>query len=410
MPRPLARELGDVTQPKHQSASPAESLRDKEAFNFALFQHNPAAMVVVDQDGRVIKSNLARRAMEIPLPSLGAPLFDPARGEPDCTLASLLAEAIATGQVRTRQEVSLASRILNFTLAPFPQGAVVIAEDITERQQARADADRRQKQLIQADKMIALGNLVSGVAHEISNPNNVMILGTGVLRRSCDDILRILDHYQQLEGDFEVGRRPYPEIREELPAMVDTIQKAAERIKDLVDDLKAFARKSPETLSETVDLNAVVDAAVHLLNPLLRKACQRVSVNKAAPLPTIVGNARNIEQVVINLLSNACQALPDPNKAIVISTRQEPDTDWLAIEVHDEGAGIAPENLDRITDPFFTTRQDDGGTGLGLSISRTIVENHKGELRFASQLGKGTTVTVRLPIRRTGTPTGGQTI
>lgn len=398
-----------MTQPEHQSASSEESLRDKEAFNFALFQHNPAAMVVVDRAGHVIKSNLARRAMELPLPALGAPLFEYDRGGQEGALANLLADAVATGQVRALQEVALGTRTLNITMAPFPQGAVVIAEDITERQRARAEAERRQKQLIQADKMIALGTLVSGVAHEISNPNNVMILGTSVVRRACDDILRILDRYQEQEGDFEVDRRPYVEVREELPVMVDTIQKAAERIKSLVDDLKAFARKSPETLSETVDINAVVDAAVHLLNPLLRKACHRVTVSKAEALPTIAGNARNIEQVIINLLSNACQALPDPDKAIFISTRREPDADWLAIEVRDEGAGISPENLERITDPFFTTRQDDGGTGLGLSISRTIIENHKGELRFASQLGKGTTVTVRLPMSRAVMPSGGQT-
>ncbi len=373
-------------------------LRAKEAFNFALFQHSPAAMVIVAHDGTVIKSNLARRRMTLPLPPLGEPVFVPDRGDTEAGLAAGLQEAIRTGEVCQFADQTLCDRILNITMAPFPRGAVVIMEDVTERKRAEIESRQRQQQLIQADKMIALGSLVSGVAHEISNPNNVILLAGGVLKRTCDDIIRVLDHYRKLEGDFIVDRRPYDDIRAELPDMADTVLKAAERIRSLVDDLKTFARKGTEDLSETVRVNAAVEAAVRLLNPIVRKACHRLQLDLAAELPHITGNARHIEQVIVNLLSNACQSLPDPDRSIVIRTGLEPDGRTIRLEVRDEGRGIPPEQLARVTDPFFTTRQDSGGTGLGLSISRTIVENHQGELAFTSELGVGTVATVRLPV------------
>lgn len=384
------------------STSLDASLREKEAFNFALFQHNPLPMVVVDHDGHVLKSNLARRAQQMPLPALGAPLFDPQRGEPETMLDIGLRKAIASGDVCHFTDVSWAKTWCNVTIAPFPQGAVAILEDITARKQAQAQAEHQQKQLIQADKMVMLGNLVSGVAHEVSNPNNAMILSATALKRMCNDLLPILDRVREQEGDFDVGMRAYSEIREELPELVDVVGKAAQRIKSLVDDLKAYARKGPETLSETVDVNAVLDAAVNLMNPIVRNATRRFSVEKAAELPRVVGNAQRIEQVIVNLLSNASQALPNPQCAIVAGTRWDADAAQVVIEVRDEGRGIDPAHLERITDPFFTTRQDDGGTGLGLSISKSIVESHKGQLLFSSEVGKGTVASIRLPARTGG--------
>jgi signal transduction histidine kinase len=378
------------------------TLAEKEALNFALFQQNPVPMVVVDQHGRVIKSNLARRELASPLPALNAALFDRSRGDIEELLASGLIEAIRKQILRTYNNVSLDGLWLNITMAPVPQGAVVILQDITARKQAEAESERQRQQLIQADKLVALGTLVSGVAHEVSNPNNAMILSGGALKRLCSDLLPVLDHHRELVGDFDVGARDYADVREELPELVDVLIKAGDRIKSIVNDLKTYARHGTEALDESVDVNAVAEAAANLLRPMIRKSTHRFTLTLQPSLPAICGNAQRIEQVLVNLLSNACQALTNPDLGVALATRSEDEGKTVLIEISDEGAGIPENVLERITDPFFTTRQDNGGTGLGLSISRTIVENHNGTLSFTSEPGRGTQARVRLPVHATG--------
>jgi polar amino acid transport system substrate-binding protein len=117
-------------------------------------------------------------------------------------------------------------------------------------------------------------------------------------------------------------------------------------------------------------------------------------------LPTIRGNAQRIEQVVINLILNACQAFDDPEKGIALATRYDHDKGLVICTCRDEGEGIAPEHLPRLTDPFFTTKREQGGTGLGLSVSATIVQQHGGTLEFNSSPGQGTTATLSLPVDR----------
>ena len=382
----------------------ATDLREKEEFNFALFQHNPSATVVVDHDGLVIKSNLARRAMEESLPELGAPLFDTEGSPTEQDLAIALKACIQRGVIRDFEEIQLGNQWYQLTMAPLPRGAIVLSNNITKRKEAEAAAEEHQKQLIHADKMVALGTLVSGVAHEVSNPNNAMILSSAALKRMVDDLFASLDVMVKDTDELDVGARSYEEMREELPEMINVVNRSAERIKTIVGDLKTYARRGSEALTETVDCNEVLDASVSLLSAIIRKSTNRFSLRKDEELPTIHGNAQQIEQVVINLITNACQALPGTDAAIRASTRVESHTGTVLIEVEDEGPGIPAELLDRVTEPFFTTKQDDGGTGLGLSISRTIIENHGGELRFASKPGKGTLATIRLPQQTGNSP------
>ncbi|MDA0990293.1 MAG: ATP-binding protein [Verrucomicrobia bacterium] len=375
----------------------ADDLKAQEAFNFALFQHNPAPMIVVDRNGCVVKSNLARRAMDESLPELGAPLFAPTDGPIHAELASALTDCMHSGTVRDFPECRLRERWVAVSMAPFPQGAVVVMNDITARKHAEAEAELQREQLIQADKMVALGSLVSGVAHEISNPNNAMLLSSAVIKRMCVDIIPILDRVRETEGEFVVGSRDYDEIREELPELIDVVTRAAKRIKSFVDDLKAYARKRPDTLNESVDINAVLDSACSLLSVMIRHATNSFTSEKAEALPPVAGNAQRIEQVIINLLSNACQALPDKHASLAVSTRLDASTSEVIIEVRDTGQGIKPEDLTQIMDPFFTTKKDTGGTGLGLSISKTIIDQHGGQLLFVSEPGQGTVATIRLP-------------
>jgi polar amino acid transport system substrate-binding protein len=179
--------------------------------------------------------------------------------------------------------------------------------------------------------------------------------------------------------------------------MLDDMQEGAKRIKRIVEDLKDFARRSDDLPSELVDVNTVVGLAVRLVEVTIRKATDRFSVSYGEGLPPVRGQAQRIEQVVVNLILNGCQALSDAGKAVTLETGYTAETHSVWVRVRDEGEGIAPEHLVHLTDPFFTTKRESGGTGLGLSVSAGIVKEHGGELHFDSQPGGGTTALLVLP-------------
>lgn len=272
-----------------------------------------------------------------------------------------------------------------------------LTREISERLHAEEELLRGQQQLVQADKMAALGILVSGVAHEINNPTGLILLEAPTLRRFFTDAAIILEQYYRDNGDFTCGGLPYSRMREEIPHSLDKLQEAGKRIKRIVDDLKDFARQGDNACSEIVDLNSVAQAAVRLVEPSIHKSTGRFSVSYGEHLPQFCGNAQRIEQVLVNLILNACQALSGTDGAIELATYCDTARTTLTFRLRDEGSGIAPEHLARLTDPFFTTKRESGGTGLGLSVSAGIVKEHGGMLTFDSISGRETVVTLTLP-------------
>jgi len=272
-----------------------------------------------------------------------------------------------------------------------------LAREVAERKLALEELRRHQDKLIQADKMASLGILVSGVAHEINNPNGLMLLNLPILRDVYSDALAELEERFQREGDFLLGGVSYARMRDEVPHMLEEMVHASQRIKRIVEDLKDFARPDAVAAMEPFDINRVVQAAVRLVDPSLRKATSRFSAVYGDGLPMVWGNPLRIEQVVINLLINACQSLPASDRAIELATARDQSTGLVTVSVRDEGVGIAPEHLPHLTDPFFTTKRESGGTGLGLSISAGIVQEHGGDITFSSPAGGGTLVRLSLP-------------
>ncbi|NJD39410.1 MAG: transporter substrate-binding domain-containing protein [Geobacter sp.] len=273
-----------------------------------------------------------------------------------------------------------------------------LTREIAERTAAEQELRRNQQQLVQADKMAALGILVSGVAHEINNPNGLILLNMPILKDVCNDALEQLEQHCPDQEALQLGGLGYGRVKQELPLMLEEMQDGARRIKRIVDDLKDFARQDDAALMEPLDLNQVTQAAVRLGDRSLRGATNRFEAAYDESLPLIRGSSQRIEQVLVNLLLNACQALTDQQRGIYLRTFSDPDHQRVGVSVRDEGCGIAPEHLDRLTDPFFTTKRETGGTGLGLSVSAGIVKEHGGSLHFSSPPGHGTTVTVLLPI------------
>ncbi|MFC1898561.1 ATP-binding protein [Candidatus Cloacimonadota bacterium] len=267
--------------------------------------------------------------------------------------------------------------------------------EIEDRERAEELARQHQKKLFHSEKMASVGTLVSGVAHEINNPNNFILLNSDNLADVWKDLIPLLDKYAEDNGDFMVAGLNYSEIRDEISLIINGVKEGSLRIKKIVQTLKDFARKDPGNLDQEVDLAEVIDDSTTILTGLIKKNTDQFSINILENLPKIKGNIQQIEQVVINLLSNACESLENRNKAIYISTAI--DDNSVSIIVRDEGKGISSEDLKYIMDPFFTTKRDSGGTGLGLSISYNIIKEHGGELSILSEPGKGTTATIKLP-------------
>jgi polar amino acid transport system substrate-binding protein len=187
-----------------------------------------------------------------------------------------------------------------------------------------------------------------------------------------------------------------------MPRMLAEALDASRRVKRIVEDLKDFARQGDPGLRDGVALDEVVQASIRLVDNLIRKSTAQFELDCAPGLPPVRGNPQRIEQVVVNLLVNACQALPDRERAIRVRTWHDEAGGDVWLEVRDEGVGIAREHLPRLTDPFFTTKRDSGGTGLGLAISAGIVKEHGGVLTFASEPGHGTAARLSLRVSAPG--------
>lgn len=278
--------------------------------------------------------------------------------------------------------------------------SIWIIRDITERRRAEEETRLQQQQLVQADKMISLGVLISGVAHEINNPNSIAMLNTSMLFKAWESAKPILDEYAREHGDFLIAGLLYSEMCEQIPRLFLELEESARRIKNIVHDLKDYARQDTLRHMEPVEINEIARAAVRLNHNKIKNATRNFSTDLAPDLPPIRGNRQRLEQVLINLIQNSCEALADQNGAITLASRYDADRDEVEVSVHDQGTGIGAEIINQITDPFFTTKRSYGGTGLGLSVSAGIINEHQGRLRFSSSPETGTTATISFPAWR----------
>jgi PAS domain S-box-containing protein len=317
----------------------------------------------------------------------------------DCIFAQM-----QTSRQRESRIMHIAERWFKVSVDPIfdekgaLSGAVHIMNDISKQKKAEDKLRTQQVQLQQADKMISLGILVSGMAHEINNPNNSITLNTQFLQKAWQSIIPILDEYYTHNRSLSVAGIKYEKIRGKAPSLFSGILDSSKRIRHIVEDLKSFSRKNPVDIKIPVDINAVVKSAINLVNNIIKKSTHNFKITLGKKLPKIKGNFQGLEQVVINLVQNACLALAAPDKEISVSTFYDPASGRLIVGVEDEGVGIPGADLKYITEPFFTTRRTSGGTGLGLSVSARIIAEHNAELHFTSTPGKGTCVKVSFPV------------
>ena len=270
-----------------------------------------------------------------------------------------------------------------------------VTRDLTEKKRAEERERVHEQELFQASKLASLGTLVSGIAHEINNPNNFIRLNVQNLKEFWLDLRSILHQAGTTDGSPSLHGVPIETARGMVEDLLSGIEEGSKRIEKLLKNLRDFARGDDGELTEEVDVNAATESAVLMTRNLIQKSTDSFSIRQAGGLPAVRGNQHQIEQVVINLVTNACQSLAFRDRKVAVTTSL--DGDWILIEVADEGIGIPPENLARVTDPFFTTKRANGGSGLGLAVTSRIVSNHGGTINFSSQIGAGTRVSIRLP-------------
>ncbi|HEU4734985.1 MAG TPA: ATP-binding protein [Kofleriaceae bacterium] len=238
---------------------------------------------------------------------------------------------------------------------------------------------RAQAQLVRSEKLASIGQLVAGIAHEINNPVNAIVNTVGPLEEAVNDI-----------DSADVAARG--EAARDVREMIRVVQRGAQRTKAIVTALHNYSRTDDESVVD-FDVDRSIDDSLELLRHLLK---DKTVTKHYGDVGRVRGHAGQVNQVFMNLLTNAAQALSGKDDA-TITIETTGDADSVEVKIKDNGQGIPPDVLPRIWDPFFTTKDVGEGTGLGLSIVHELVERHGGTIECETKLGAGTTFTVRLP-------------
>jgi PAS domain S-box-containing protein len=354
----------------------ASELKLLKEFNESIIESINVGLLAVDLDGRVTRLNSALELI------LGL-TRDQAFGK---RVENLFSEDFADTlwqvlgndrwrlkEIRNIYKIHTATRagqtlVLNIAIAPLQDlheqtGALVIVEDVTSR-------IRLEEQLQQREKLSSIGLLAAGVAHEVNTPL------TGV------------SSYTQML----LGMLPEADPKH---ALLQKVRRQAERATNIVNNLLNFSRTGGATEFAEVDIHRVLDDTLQLLEPQLRSNQIEIVRAYQPDQSFVFGNGGKLQQIFTNLLLNARDAIPNGGK-ITISTTSD-DNDSLMVEITDTGIGIAPENVAKIYDPFYTTKGVGRGTGLGLAVSYGIVQEHSGHISVESTPGRGTTFRISLP-------------
>jgi PAS domain S-box-containing protein len=395
--RGIVSNFRDVTDRKTAELARAEAqeaLRRSEANFRALAEQLPVG-ILVHRDGRVLYVNPAGVAL------LGYDTADDLIGRPALELAHPdVRENVQTRMERTKQlgrsppyetrmlrrdgsdvVVEMEGILLTYDGAP---SNVVIAHDVTERREMAT-------RLALADRMLSVGTLAAGVAHEINNPLAYVVANLELLDDGLPSLLG-------LTSAPTVGGRLRPQ---DVADLLKDARDGASRMRAVVNDLRALSR-ADDARREPVDLRAVIESSVKLATNEIRHRARLVL--DLTDVPRVMGNESRLGQVVLNVLLNAAQSIPDGHaNENEIRVRLRPPIDptgMVSIEITDTGAGIPPAIQRRIFDPFFTTKPIGVGTGLGLSICHGIVRSLGGDITFESTVGTGTTFQIVFPIAK----------
>jgi two-component system sensor histidine kinase HydH len=350
-----------------------EALNRVQAFTGLLISRLPVGIIATDQDGRIRTFNSTASAMtdrevesvrneepEAVLPLEIARFFSLQDKSDEITDR----DVVLKGADNMQYSLHLSSMPVYNQFSDF-MGRVLLMYDLSELK-------RLEKEIQRHDRLVALGKMAAGVAHEVRNPLS-SIKGFATL----------------LGSKFKDGSQEHE--------AADLLVQEAERLNRSITELLNYARPTP-LRKEPVDLGEIVDLGLKLISSDAQVLGVKTSLDVEADLPAISVDKDKINQVLLNLYLNGLQAMEHSTSAkeLKVSVHHDVHDGMLVIEVQDTGSGIPPEDLDKVLDPYFTTKPD--GTGLGLALAYKIIDEHKGIIRFSSSEGEGTTVSVSLPI------------
>jgi signal transduction histidine kinase/ActR/RegA family two-component response regulator len=271
-----------------------------------------------------------------------------------------------------------------------------------ESQRRRAEEALKEslQQLQQAQKMEALGTLVAGVAHEINNPINLIMYNLPLIQKIWTDFLPILMKQKQQMPDQKYGGFTYAFLEDNLHRLIADMDMAATRVAKIVADLKNFSKQSNIAEKSPLQVNTAVKNALRLAQTTMRKSGVQIELELHEDLPLMEGNLQSLEQIILNIIINAIQAIDHENGIIRIRTGLQLKDGRIFIAISDNGRGISPAVADKLFLPFVTDKQAEGGTGLGLSVTYGLVHAHGGDIHFKTQKDKGTIFTISMPTLR----------
>jgi len=367
----------------------SETMQESSRRLETTFKAIPDKVLLIDPDRNVLMSN--RDDIEI-----GGKCYTTCFGRdtpcPDCRLSKIIRNKTPISIIIRDEDKYLEVHALPiFNNDEEVEGILEFYRDVTLEK-------TYEQQIEQADKLASLGQLVSGIGHEINNPNQFIRGNIKIVKQALDDMLPIVDAYYRDNPDLKIARLKYDFFREHIMTLVDDMGHGSERIRGIVKGLQGFAGKDEGLLVDDVDINTLIEATQRLIQNEVHKHAD-IELNLSENVETFPGNSQKMEQVLVNLIVNAAQAIPDHRKGhIKVSTSM--NRKMVVIEIEDNGIGMDEKTSRQIFDPFFTTKRTKGGTGLGLAISYRIVDEHRGTITVASRPGLGTKFTVRIPVNQ----------
>lgn len=279
-----------------------------------------------------------------------------------------------------------------------------VKERTKELESANNELKNAQVMMVHSEKMRSLGQLVAGITHEINNPINFIYGNMTHLKNYSNALIEIINLYESFESDLSNEKQQQLKdlkdkieldfIKEDLPMLIKSCYEGTERTKNIILDLKNFSRLD-EMVVNNIDLPKEIETT---LNILYNKIKGKIEIVKeyADDLPSIEGFGGQLNQVLMNILDNACYAIKEKGTIYIRLQKNEND---VIMEFEDTGCGISKDQISRIFDPFFTTKPVGEGTGLGMSISYKVIQQHDGIISVESTEGKGTKFIIQLPIK-----------
>jgi|GEM_PF-441454 len=390
----VCRDITERIQSEQQIRESRNTLR-------SVFDGISDPLVMVREDMTVVMLN--RAALQF----LGASLYQELIGTSclDFFRARYGAEetnlfrAVIAGQEPARYELATSGdstryeEVFVYPVLAGGEGQRMAIIRVTDRTRQRL----MERELIQSEKLASLGLLISGIVHEINNPNNFISFNMPILRDYVQDILPVLDEHAARTPHYEVQGMPYADFRADVMKLLENIEHGSTRINATVAKLKEFSRKKDEKGARPILPTAVVERAVAICHTQIRKTVKTFDVQVQPDMSEMVTDPDAIEQTLINLLINAAQAADKPDSRIRLAVGRGANGEGLVLEVQDNGCGMDGKTASRIFDPFFTTKEEGLGTGLGLYISKNLVESAGGAITVESEIGRGTRFRVVLP-------------